>query len=142
MLSVRELFKIFPGPVAALRGVSLEIPNGLFGLLGPNGAGKSTLMGILTGQLEPTAGSVTLGGVDIVADPDAVRRSLGYLPQEFGFYPDLTGRNMLELLLTLKGVHAAGGRRKGGRDWPSSARAQTVSSSFSLWARCCSSLAI
>ena len=97
----------------SLRGIDLTIADGsVTALVGPNGAGKSTLMGILTGQLEPTAGSVTLGGVDIVADPDAVRRSLGYLPQEFGFYPDLTGRKMLELLLTLKGVHTAGGRRK------------------------------
>jgi len=112
MLTVRDLLKVYPGPVAALRGVSLDIPNGLFGLLGPNGAGKSTLMGVLTGLLQPTAGSVSLDGVDIVADPVAVRRSLGYLPQEFGFYPDLTGLQMLSLLLTLKGVYASGGRRK------------------------------
>jgi ABC-2 type transport system ATP-binding protein len=112
MLIVRDLLKIYPGPVAALRGVSLDVPNGLFGLLGPNGAGKSTLMSVLTGLLQPTAGSVSLDGVDLVADPVAVRRSLGYLPQEFGFYPDLTGLQMLMLLLTLKGVRAPGGRKK------------------------------
>lgn len=112
MLIVRDLLKIYPGPVAALRGVSLDVPNGLFGLLGPNGAGKSTLMGVLTGLLQPTAGAVSLDGVDLVADPAAVRRSLGYLPQEFGFYPDLTGLQMLMLLLTLKGVQAPGGRKR------------------------------
>lgn len=112
MLQIRDLLKIYPGPVTALKGVSLDIPNGLFGLLGPNGAGKSTLMTIVAGLLQPTAGSVTLDGTDIVTDPAAVRRALGYLPQEFGFYPELTGLKMLMLMLRLKGVDAPGGRRK------------------------------
>ena len=112
MLQIRDLLKIYPGPVTALKGVSLDIPNGLFGLLGPNGAGKSTLMTIVAGLLQPTAGTVTLDGTDIVADPAAVRRALGYLPQEFGFYPELTGLKMLMLMLKLKGVHAPQGQRK------------------------------
>ena len=112
MLQIRDLLKIYPGPVTALKGVSLDIPNGLFGLLGPNGAGKSTLMTIVVGLLQPTAGSVTLDGADIVTDPAVVRRSLGYLPQEFGFYPELTGLKMLMLMLKLKGVHAPQGQRK------------------------------
>jgi ABC-type multidrug transport system ATPase subunit len=112
MLQIRDLLKIYPGPVTALKGVSLDIPNGLFGLLGPNGAGKSTLMTIVAGLLQPTAGSITLDGTDIVTDPAAVRRALGYLPQEFGFYPELTGLKMLMLMLRLKGVDAPGGRRK------------------------------
>ncbi|MFM7806406.1 MAG: ATP-binding cassette domain-containing protein [Planctomycetota bacterium] len=112
MLEIRDLLKIYPGPVTALKGVSLDIPNGLFGLLGPNGAGKSTLMTIVAGLLQPTAGSVTLDGADIVGDPSVVRRSLGYLPQEFGFYPELTGLKMLMLMLKLKGVHAPQGQRK------------------------------
>jgi ABC-type multidrug transport system ATPase subunit len=109
MLEVRGLVKIYPGPVAALQGVDLDIPLGMFGLLGPNGAGKSTFMRILAGLLEPTSGSVMLDGHDIVADPQWVRARLGYLPQEFGFYPHLSGVQMLMHLLKLKGVTAKGG---------------------------------
>ncbi len=110
-LAIRGLVKIHPGPVAALKGIDLDIPEGLFGLLGPNGAGKSTLMTILAGLVEPTAGSVLLDGIDIVANPAFMRERLGYLPQDFGFYPDLTGRAMLEFLLELKGVRGSRGRR-------------------------------
>ncbi len=109
MLEVRDLVKVYPGPVTALRGVSLELDEGMFGLLGPNGAGKSTLMKILAGVLEPTDGSVELDGRDVLAEPSFVWRQLGYLPQEFGFYPHLTGRKMLEHLLRLKGVEAPDG---------------------------------
>jgi len=109
VLHVRDLVKVYPGPVTALRGVSLELGEGMFGLLGPNGAGKSTLMKILAGVLEPTSGSVELDGRDVLADPSFVWRRLGYLPQEFGFYPHLTGRKMLEHLLHLKGVEAPDG---------------------------------
>jgi ABC-2 type transport system ATP-binding protein len=109
MLHVRELVKVYPGPVAALQGVSLELDTGMFGLLGPNGAGKSTLMKIVAGLLEPTSGTVTLDGQDIVANPKQVWSKLGYLPQEFGFYPHLTGRDMLTYLLKMKGVSAPGG---------------------------------
>src|SRR5262245_31430801 len=104
MLSIRGLVKVYPGPVAALQGVDLDVPVGMFGLLGPNGAGKSTLMRILAGLLEPTSGSVTFEGQDVLADPARVRRTLGYLPQDFGFYPHLSGEQMLRHLLVLKGV--------------------------------------
>jgi ABC-type multidrug transport system ATPase subunit len=104
MLSVRNLVKVYPGPVTALQGVSLDIGTGMFGLLGPNGAGKSTFMRILAGVLEPTSGSVTLHGRDVLAEPDALWSVLGYLPQDFGFFPHLTGQAMLEYLLELKGV--------------------------------------
>ena len=104
MLSIRGLVKVYPGPVAALQGVDLDVPMGMFGLLGPNGAGKSTLMRILAGLLEPTSGSVRFNGSDVLADPAAVRRTLGYLPQDFGFYPHLSGEQMLRHLLVLKGV--------------------------------------
>ena len=112
MLEIRDLVKIYPGPVAALQGVSLEVPTGMFGLLGPNGAGKTTLMRIVAGLLEPTSGTVHFNGEDIVADPRRIRRQLGYLPQDFGFYPHLTGESMLRFLLVLKGVEAPQGVKK------------------------------
>src|SRR5262247_1258861 len=104
MLQVRGLVKVYPGPVAALQGVTLSIPVGMFGLLGPNGAGKTTLMRIVAGLLEPTAGKVILDGEDVTEAPQKVWSRLGYLPQEFGFYPHLTGEAMLTHLLELKGV--------------------------------------
>ena len=89
LLEIRNLVKVYPGPVAALQGVSLDVGQGMFGLLGPNGAGKTTLMRIVAGLLEPTSGTVHFDGEDIVADPRRIRRQLGYLPQDFGFYPHL-----------------------------------------------------
>ena len=112
MLEIRELVKIYPGPVAALQGIDLDIPNGMFGLLGPNGAGKTTLMRVLAGLLEPTAGRISLDGVDVLASPEKLRARLGYLPQEFGFYPHLSGEAMLTHLLRLKGVDSTGGLKQ------------------------------
>ena len=112
MLEISQLVKVYPGPVAALQGINLKIENGMFGLLGPNGAGKSTLMQIVAGLLEPTSGKVTLDDVEVTAKPEYVRERLGYLPQDFGFYPQLTGRAMLTHLLRLKGVRAPGGEKK------------------------------
>ena len=77
MLELKDLVKVYPGPVAALQGVTLSIPQGMFGLLGPNGAGKTTLMRIVAGLLEPTSGSVHLDGEDVIADPSIVRRTRG-----------------------------------------------------------------
>ena len=108
MLTIRDLVKVYPGPVTALQGINLDVPPGMFGLLGPNGAGKSTLMKILAGLLEPTSGAVTLDGEDVLTKPERIRQRLGYLPQEFGFYPHLTGEKMLTYLLKLKGVEAPG----------------------------------
>lgn len=112
MLEVKKLVKVYPGAVTALSGIDLSIGSGMFGLLGPNGAGKSTLMKIVAGLLEPTSGGVTLDGVDVLAEPMAVHARLGYLPQDFGFYPHLTGEQMLGYLLRLKGVEAPGGLKK------------------------------
>ena len=109
-LAVRGLVKIHPGPVCALKGVDLDIPQGMFGLLGPNGAGKSTFMSIVAGLVEPTAGDVWLDGTNIVEKPQFVRERLGFLPQDFGFYPDLSGQAMLEFLLRLKGISGPKGR--------------------------------
>jgi len=111
MLTIRNLVKVYPGPVTALQGIDLDVPAGMFGLLGPNGAGKTTLMRILASLLEPTSGRVELDGEDVLARPEALRSRLGYLPQEFGFYPQLTGEAMLIHLLELKGVTAPGGRK-------------------------------
>jgi len=106
MLELYDLVKVYPGPVAALQGVSLQMPQGMFGLLGPNGAGKTTLMRIVAGLLEPTSGRVVLDGEDVTEKPERIWAQLGYLPQEFGFYPHLTGEAMLGHLLELKGVES------------------------------------
>jgi ABC-2 type transport system ATP-binding protein len=108
MLTIRNLVKIYPGPVAALQGIDLDVPRGMFGLLGPNGAGKTTLMRVLAGLLEPTSGTVVLDNVDLTGRPELVWPMLGYLPQDFGFYPHLTGEKMLAYLLKLKGVEVRG----------------------------------
>jgi ABC-2 type transport system ATP-binding protein len=111
MLSIRNLVKIYPGPVAALLGIDLDVPKGMFGLLGPNGAGKTTLMRILAGLLEPTSGTAALDGESMLDHPERIWERLGYLPQDFGFFPHLTGERMLDYLLRLKGVRAPGGNR-------------------------------
>jgi ABC-type multidrug transport system ATPase subunit len=109
MLEITGLVKVYPGPVAAIQGIDLDVPLGMFGLLGPNGAGKSTFMRVLAGLLEPTSGRVTLDGIDVLDRPSWLRERLGYLPQDFGFYAHLSGRDMLLHLLRLKGVTAPGG---------------------------------
>ena len=90
--------------VEALTDVSLTIPPGIFGLLGPNGAGKSTLMTILATLQVPDGGTIRLGDIDALADPQAMRTALGYLPQDFGVYPGVSGRRMLHYLARLKGI--------------------------------------
>lgn len=106
MLTLRDLTKTYPGGVTALAGVTLEIPAGMYGLLGPNGAGKSTLMRTLATLQTPDAGSIHLDGVDVLANPDALRRQLGYLPQEFGAYPRTSPEVMLKHIAALKGIPA------------------------------------
>lgn len=94
------------GDLWALRNVSLEIDRGVVGLLGPNGAGKSTLMRILATISRPTEGQVRWEGRPLTDDPDRLRRTLGYLPQEFGLYPRLTAREFLRYLASARGLHA------------------------------------
>ncbi len=104
MLKIKDLTKTYPSGVQALKGVSLELSPGVFGLLGPNGSGKSTLMKILATLLEPDSGTIEMNDVDLIARKDHTRRMLGYLPQDFGLYPTLTARQMLDYLAKLKGV--------------------------------------
>jgi len=104
MLQIEHLSKTYANGVEALKDVSLTIPTGMFGLLGPNGAGKSTLMRTLATLQEPDSGRIELNGTDVRANPDALRRRLGYLPQEFGVYPRVSPQAMLNHLAILKGI--------------------------------------
>jgi ABC-2 type transport system ATP-binding protein len=103
-LKIERLSKTYPNGVHALRDVSLTIAPGMFGLLGPNGAGKSTLMRILATLQEADSGRATLGDIDVLRDKEGVRRTLGYLPQEFGVYPRATAEELLDHFAVLKGV--------------------------------------
>ena len=112
LLSIQNLTKTYSNGVRALRGVSLEIPQGMFGLVGPNGAGKSTLMKILATLLEPDEGSAKLGDLNLIDQKDDTRRILGYLPQEFGIYPRMPAIDLLDHLAVLKGIINKGERRE------------------------------
>jgi ABC-type multidrug transport system ATPase subunit len=111
-LEITGLTKLYRGGVRALDGVSLSIGPGVLGLLGPNGAGKSTLMRILATITKPTSGAVTWNGVDAARDPDAVRSVLGYLPQDFGVYPNLTPLEFLDYVAAAKGIDPGDARRR------------------------------
>jgi ABC-2 type transport system ATP-binding protein len=110
-LQIKGLSKRYGNGVQALKDVTLAIPAGMFGLLGPNGAGKSTLMRTLATLQEADSGSATLGELDLLRDKDAVRRILGYLPQEFGLYPKVSAIDLLDHFARLKGIADAGQRR-------------------------------
>jgi len=111
-LRIDHLSKTYPNGTRALDDVSLAIAPGMFGLLGPNGAGKSTLMRIVATLQEPDAGSVSLGEIDVLRDKEAVRRTLGYLPQEFGVYPKVTAEDLLDHFAVLKGITDRAERRR------------------------------
>jgi ABC-type multidrug transport system ATPase subunit len=104
LLEIRSLHKKYPGGTVALAGVSLTLGEGVLGLLGANGAGKTTLLSIIATVVKPTSGTVLWEGKDVVAEPGAVRRALGYLPQDFGVYDRLTAREFLSYLGRLKGI--------------------------------------
>jgi len=104
MLAIRNLSKTYANGVQALKDTTLEIPNGMFGLLGPNGAGKSTLMRTIATLQDPDSGSIHLDDIDVLADKQTARQTLGYLPQEFGVYPKVTAEVMLDHFAVLKGV--------------------------------------
>jgi ABC-type multidrug transport system ATPase subunit len=103
-LTISGLCKTYPNDVRALDDVSLEVPRGMFGLLGPNGAGKSSLMRTIATLQEPDSGSIRLNDIDVLADKDRLRGTLGYLPQEFGAYPRTSPLTMLEHIAALKGI--------------------------------------
>lgn len=103
-LKIKDLTKTYPNGVKALNGINLEISNGMFGLLGANGAGKSSLMRTIASLQEPSSGSISFNGFDIVREPNEIRKKLGYLPQEFGVYPKISAEKLLNHMAILKGV--------------------------------------
>jgi len=111
MLEIANLSHTYANGTVALDGVSLSIPRGMFGLLGPNGAGKSTLMRTVATLQEPTSGTIKFGDIDVLVDPEKLRRTLGYLPQDFGVYPRVSAYAMLDQLAVMKGITGKGERK-------------------------------
>jgi ABC-type multidrug transport system ATPase subunit len=111
MLKLHDVSHIYPNGTRALDHVTLSIPRGMYGLLGPNGAGKSTLMRAIATLQTPSEGSIHFGDVDVIRDPEPLRRTLGYLPQDFGVYPRVSAYEMLDHMAVLKGVTSLADRR-------------------------------
>ncbi len=111
-LSVENVSKQYRGGVWGLRDFTMKLESGVLGLVGPNGAGKSTLMRILATISRPTGGTAKWNEQDIIADPEVIRRELGYLPQDFGVYPNLSAVEFLSYVATLKGITAMATRRR------------------------------
>ncbi|PWN69004.1 multidrug ABC transporter ATP-binding protein [Chryseobacterium phosphatilyticum] len=103
-LSINNLSLIYKNGFHAIKDLSLEISNGMFGLLGPNGAGKSSLMKTIVGLQKPTSGTLFFNGVDIAENPDYIKQNLGFLPQDFGIYPKISATDLLEHIAILKGL--------------------------------------
>jgi ABC-type multidrug transport system ATPase subunit len=112
MLSIKKLTHVYANGTRALDGVDLEVPRGMFGLLGPNGAGKSTLMRSIATLQTPTSGEIRFGDIDVIAQPEMLRRTLGYLPQDFGVYPRVNAYDMLDHMAVLKGIAHARERKE------------------------------
>ena len=111
MLNLRDVSHVYPNGTRALDHVTLSIPRGMYGLLGPNGAGKSTLMRTVATLQTPTEGSIHFGDIDVIAEPEKLRSTLGYLPQDFGVYPRVSAAEMLDHMAVLKGVTSAADRK-------------------------------
>jgi ABC-type multidrug transport system ATPase subunit len=111
MLTIENLSHVYGNGTRALDNVTLAIPAGMFGLLGPNGAGKSTLMRTVATLQSPTSGNIVFDGIDVLKQPEALRRTLGYLPQDFGVYPRVSAYDMLDHMAVLKGI-GSGAERK------------------------------
>jgi ABC-2 type transport system ATP-binding protein len=103
-LGIQHISKTYPNGVRALDDISLTIPAGMYGLLGPNGAGKSTLMRMIATLQDPDEGTIQLGDLDVLRQKDEVRKTLGYLPQEFGVYPKVSAADLLDHFALLKGI--------------------------------------
>jgi ABC-type multidrug transport system ATPase subunit len=110
MLELNDVSHVYANGTRALDQVSLSIPRGMYGLLGPNGAGKSTLMRAVATLQTPTEGTIRFGDIDVIAQPERLRRRLGYLPQDFGVYPRVSAYEMLDHMAVLKGIASAGDR--------------------------------
>jgi ABC-type multidrug transport system ATPase subunit len=111
MLTLQDVSHIYPNGTRALDRVTLTIPRGMYGLLGPNGAGKSTLMRSIATLQTPSEGAIRFGDIDVVTEPEKLRRKLGYLPQDFGVYPRVSAYEMLEHMAVLKGIASPADRK-------------------------------
>ena len=124
MLQLSGVTHVYANGTRALDDVNLQVPNGMFGLLGPNGAGKSTLMRTVATLQTPTAGRIMFGDIDVIAQPEKLRETLGYLPQDFGVYPRVSAYAMLDHMSVLKGIASAGERK---------ATVETLLNQTNLW---------
>ena len=124
MLELTDVVHVYPNGTRALDGVTISIPTGMFGLLGPNGAGKSSLMRTVATLQTPTSGRIRFDDIDVLAEPERLRETLGYLPQDFGVYPRVSAYEMLEHMAVLKGVTSAADRR---------ATVETLLNQTNLW---------
>jgi ABC-2 type transport system ATP-binding protein len=111
MLDLNDVSHVYANGTRELDHVTLSIPRGMYGLLGPNGAGKSTLMRTVATLQTPTGGSIRFGDIDVVTEPEKLRRTLGYLPQDFGVYPRVSAYDMLDHMAVLKGIASASDRK-------------------------------
>jgi ABC-2 type transport system ATP-binding protein len=111
VLHLRDVEHVYPNGTRALDGVTISIGKGMFGLLGPNGAGKSSLMRTIATLQTPTAGEIRFGDIDVLAEPDRLRSTLGYLPQDFGVYPRVSAYDLLNHMASLKGIVSAKDRK-------------------------------
>jgi ABC-type multidrug transport system ATPase subunit len=125
MLEIANLSHTYANGTVALDDVNLSIPRGMYGLLGPNGAGKSTLMRTVATLQQPTAGSIKFGDLDVLAQPEQLRRTLGYLPQDFGVYPRVSAYSMLDQVAVMKGITGKSDRK---------AVVETLLEQTNLWA--------
>ena len=124
MLELQNVTHVYPNGVRALDDVTLSIPKGMFGLLGPNGAGKSTLMRTVATLQTPSSGSIRFGDIDVLENPEELRKQLGYLPQDFGVYPRVSAYDMLDHMAVLKGISSASDRK---------ATVETLLNQVNLW---------
>ncbi|MCH4892222.1 ATP-binding cassette domain-containing protein [Sphingomonas sp. SFZ2018-12] len=124
MLNLANVTHVYANGTRALDDVTLTIPKGMYGLLGPNGAGKSTLMRTVATLQTPTSGRITFGDIDVIGEPERLRRTLGYLPQDFGVYPRVSAYDMLDHMAVLKGIASKGERK---------ATVETLLNQTNLW---------